>query len=559
MVLVNGEVITMSESSPRAEAIAIRDGKIVAVGQSDAIMKPVTNMTRVTDLRNRTVVPGFFDSHCHPLAWRERHGAEGDGWVDLSGAGSVNAIVNKISEVASGLPSGRWIRGNGYLDWRLEDNRQPTRWDLDKATKEHFVAIIPCGGHVDVVNSKVLKAAGITRESTAPSGGQILKDSSGEPNGILLDTAAKLYQRLLPRASDDVVKQRLREEFGRLVRFGVTSYMDAGFAFEASLSPRVRLYQEAYSSGGQRVRAYISLVVLGRIRPKDDRLLDQIAMEEPVEELLLPLTGFGNDWLKIGPIKIVSDGAEDSRTAGMFEPYEGEPENRGNLVYDQETLNKLVSKLHRAGYQLAIHACGDKANDMVVTALSKALKEYPRPNPRHRIEHAAILSEEILDKWPQGVIASVNYSFIYQLGDGVAASIGKRSDYYCCGRSFVKRGIRIAGGSDYPMEMFMDDDAKVPVASPLAEICYAVTRRTRDGRTSGKKEALTVEEAIRAHTLDAAYAEFAETTKGSIEPGKLADLVVLSDNPSKVPPEQIKKIKVDMTIVGGRIVYERNS
>ncbi|KPV65007.1 MAG: imidazolonepropionase [Candidatus Bathyarchaeota archaeon BA1] len=515
MVLKNGNILTMNLAQPQAQAVALQGEKIVKVGTDADMELWIGKNTKVIDLQGRTVVPGFIDTHVHIMGFGRSLTA-----IDFRGVTSIEEVKRRLKMRVQETPTGKWILGRGWDQDHFVEKRYPTRWDLDEVAPNNPVVFARVCGHVCVVNSKVLGLAGITRETAHPPGGQIDKDSkTGEPTGILRENAMDLVWRLVPEPSEEEFMEICGLACQRAVEAGLTS-----------------LHWIIYSTAEVRV--------IQRLRAQN-RLPLRVYIIIPVEHLghLIDLglrTGFGDDMVRIGSVKIVSDGSLGARTAALHEPYNDEPTTRGMRLYTQEELDAFVLKAHKAGLQLAIHAIGDQAMDMTLTSYEKALREAPMENHRHRIEHASVLNEELIRRMKKlGVVAAVQPHFI--ISDfWVVNRVGpKRGRWVYPFKTLLREGIRIGGGSDYPVE---------PI-SPLLGIWAAVARE------SFPEERITVDDAIRIYTINAAYASFEEHIKGSIEAGKLADIVVLSHDPREVPPNKIKDIRVEMTIVGGRVVY----
>jgi hypothetical protein len=514
-VLKNADVLTMNPLKPYAEAVAIKDEKIVAVGTNKQVQPWIGKQTKVMNLDGKMVVPGFIDTHVHMRGFGRFLT-----WIDLRDTSSIGEMQQLLRERVKKTPEGKWILGRGWDQERFMERRYPTRWDLDEAAPKNPVIFTRVCGHICAVNSKALELAGITRDTAAPSGGQIDKDhETGEPTGILQENAQDLVWDIVPEPSEEELTEMCALACQKAVEAGLTSVH-----WFARSPAEIRILQRLHAKGELPIRVYLVVPV----------------------EFLDPLIdagwviGFGDHMVKIGSVKILVDGSLGAQTAALKQPYNDNPSTRGMLLYSQRSLNRLVLKAHRAGFQLAIHAIGDRAVDVALKALEKALEVSPREDHRHRLEHVSVLNESLIQRMKKlGVIASIQPHFVVS-DFWVEKRLGKaRARWVYPFKTLIERGVLIAGGSDCPVE---------PI-SPLLGVYAAVNREILP------QERITVEEALRIYTVNAAYASFEERFKGSIEAGKLADLVVLSDDLRRIEPSEIKDVKVEMTIVGGKIVY----
>lgn len=517
LALINGNILTMNPAQPKAQAIAIRSKRITAVGTNAEIKPCIGKNTRVIDLLGRTVLPGFIDTHVH-IAGLGRSLAS----VNLRDADSINDLQRRLKEYIQKTPTGRWIVGHGWDQDRFKEKRYPTRWDLDKLSSDNPVVLTRVCGHICVANSKALELANITARSASPPWGKIDKDvENDEPTGILRENAMDLLWKVMPPPNEDEIIEACGQACQKAVSAGLTSVH-----WIVNSQDEIRAIQKLRKRDELLLRVYILVPV---------ELLDQLTG-------VGLYTGFGDDVVRVGSLKILGDGSLGARTAALRNPYSDEPSTKGILLYDQDRLNTLVIKAHEAGLQLAIHAIGDQAMEVVLTAVENALTKASRKDHRHRIEHASVLDMEIIRRMKRAkVIASVQPHFIisdFWVGNRVGP---KRARWVYPLKSLFRQNIKVTGGSDSPVE---------PI-NPLLGIWAAVARE------SFPEERLTVNEALSLYTINAAFASFEENIKGSIETGKLADLVVLSQDPHEVSPENIKDIKVEMTIVGGKTVYTK--
>ncbi|MEM3770693.1 MAG: amidohydrolase [Candidatus Bathyarchaeia archaeon] len=516
IAILNANIVTLDAEKPRAEALAIRDGRIVAVGFNAEIRKYVGSETKVLDLEGKTVVPGFVDCHVHMTGFGQHLQT-----LDLRNVGSIEEMKRKIREYAEKHPEKSWILGGRWDHERFSERSLPTRWDLDEAVGDKPVFLIRVCGHIGVANSKALELAGIGKETVVNGGAVDVDAVSGEPNGILRENALNLVCRVVPKPSVAELEEACVQACRKAVENGLT-----GVHWIVDSADEIRIIQKLYSEEKLPLRVYLGIPV---------KLLDGFLG-------LGLVSGLGNDMVRLGFVKILADGSLGAWTAALKQPYADKPETSGMLIYSQRRLNKLVLKAHRAGWQLAVHAIGDRAIESVLEAFSKALKKFPRRDHRHRIEHCSVLSPGLIRRMKRlGLIASVQPHFIvsdFWVVDRVGS---ERARWVYPFKTLLKTGVVVASGSDCPVE---------PI-NPLLGVWAAVARK-RFG-----EENLTVEEALKTYTLNAAYASFDEARMGTIEVGKFADLTMLSDDPFKVAPDEIRNIRVEMTIVDGKIVYSR--
>jgi len=536
LILWGGNVITMDPRKPSAGAVAIKDGRFLKVGGNAEIKALAGRKTRRIDLRGRTVTPGFIDSHQH----LSQYGTELL-QIDCSPkrCRTIADIQKVVFQDANRKPPGAWIRGVGYDDTKTEPGKVLTRRELDEVAPSHPVLIQQIGGHWGVVNSKALEAGGVREDSPDPKGGAFGRDpATGRLNGILYEQAefAFVFEGttgqppvIPPFSLKDRIKG-MRLAGNRYLASGITSVHDALVSAQT-----LETYQEASKTGKLNLRVYMLITI---------EYLPQL-------RALNLKTGFGNEWLRIGGVKILADGAIAGRTAYLSEPYIGS-EDRGILAVESEqALHDLIRQGHEAGFQVCVHANGDRVIEMTLDGFEKALKEFPRRGHRHRLEHCTVVTPEILQRIKKlRLLVTPFGSYIYHHGEKMIPHYGaKRVEMMFAHRSFLDYGIAVSGASDNPCGPY----------EPLLAIQSCVTRKSSAGESLGPRQRITVEEAISLYTRASAYASFEEDIKGSITPGKLADLVVLGEDPRRVDPEEIKDIPVEMTLVGGEIKYERVS
>ncbi|HEX9970980.1 MAG TPA: amidohydrolase [bacterium] len=523
--LVNGKIWTVNNKQPWAEAVAILDNKIAAAGTTGQVKKIIGSATRVIDLHGSFAMPGFNDAHLH----------FGDGalalqGVDLREAKDETEFATKIENYAATILKGTWIlRGNwNHENWR--SHKHPSKELIDPVTPVHPVFVCRIDDHIALANSLALRLSGIDRETPNPPGGEIKKDpGTGEPTGILIDKAWDLVLRAIPPFTFDQTKSTLAAGLAYAAKYGITSFQDNSSTMD------LRVYQALLQEGNltARVNAW---------RPAE--LIDHF--------ITLGVTAnFGSDMLRIGTIKIYADGSMGAGSALFYEPYSDDPSTCGLSLLSEEELNRVIVAGDAAGLQLAIHAIGDRANTLVLDALEQAYQKNGRRIRRHRIEHCQVVTPEDMVRYKSlGVIASIQPS--HCIDDMVWAEkrIGRerRKNAYRVG-SFLSHGIPIAIGTDWAVESL----------NPMVGLYAAVTRESISGGPAGgwfPNEKITIEQAIEGYTLGAAYAEFAEHNKGSLEVGKLADIVVLSKNLLDVSPKEYLDTEVLCTIVDGKVVYQ---
>lgn len=522
LVVLGATVYTIDDKSPRAEAFAVKNGRFQAVGSTAEIRRLVARGTQVIEADKLTIVPGFIDAHCHPAS---------AGLAELLDVNcdlrTIAAIKTALQNRAAKTRAGAWVFGFKFDDTKLTDKEPLTRADLDQAAPRHPVRIVHRGGHTSYVNSLALQLAGITRNTPDPAGGRFGRDARGELTGFVAEHANDAFDKVA-RRPDATAQQRqagvkLISEL--MTAAGLTSVHDA-----MTSRDHFTAYQDALAAGEMRFRVYVMAI----------------------HDLYLNLrqaglrSGFGDDRLRIGGVKLFCDGSASERTMRMSKPYIGRPNDFGILTITQERLNEQVADIHGAGFQVGVHANGDVAIDMVLRAYELALRLHKRADPRFRIEHCTLVTTDLLKRIAAiGAIPTPFYTYVYYHGDKWAQYGEDRLRWMFAHRSFLDHNIRVAGASDYVPGPF----------EPLMAIQSMVTRRDYRGRTWGENQRITVDQALRVCTLNGAYASFEEGIKGSITEGKLADFVILGEDPHMVDPLKIKDIRVVRTVVGGRTVH----
>jgi predicted amidohydrolase YtcJ len=532
-IFANGRFYTVDAAGSRAAALGVEDGRIRAVGTREAVRAAMRPGVPEIDLGGRTVLPGFIDAHNHCLATGEALGV-----VDVAypRVGSIEELVAAVAVVAAGTPAGRWIRAVGLNHAKFPDGRPPTRWDLDRATREHPVLVQHVSGHWALANSLALAARGLDERTSDPPGGQLARDAQGRLTGFCLDAAMGLVQPVAvdigshgPNFHIEAPLDELLRDLDRATR----AYLAAGLT--TVCDPQVTrrelaVYREARRRGQLGLRT-ICMPLSHQLRE-----LRAVGLAGP----------FGDEWLALGAMKFYVDGTLIGGTAAFSEADAGCHTPGGLLYWPPDELGRMIADAHAGGWQVGIHAQGDRAIEMALDALEGAMRAAPRAEPRHRIEHAGLPTPLQLDRIAALGVVTVNQPrYLHDSGDEFLWRLGPRAHRLQPLRDELARGIGVA----------LSSDAFVASYRPLDTIAAAVNRRTRHGVPIGPDQELTVEQAVRGHTVEAARALFLEDRLGSLEPGKLADLVVLDGDPFVTPPERIPDIPVWMTVVGGAIAW----
>ena len=523
LVLHHANVITVNSAQPRAQAVAISGDRIMAVGSNDEILRMATASTKKLDLGGNTVMPGFIDAHSHPAYSGRAHLRNVD--ADLR---SIQAIQDAIHQRASNTPEGEWVLGFKYDDTKTAEGRLINRADLDEAAPNHPVFISHRGGHSAYVNSPALRMANYDRNTPDPEGGKIGRDAStGELNGQLLENATTPLEKLIPNnftRQDNQEAIRLITQM--MAKTGVTSVTDAYGSPEYLLA-----FQDADHAGELSARIYC--------------MIGYLYIDEMIEAGIR--TGFGDEWVRVGGMKLTCDGSISERTAALSEPYIGRPDDYGIIVMDEEELYEYAIKAHRADWQLGIHANGDVGIDKALNVYERLQKEHPRSDPRFRLEHCTVINDSLIRRMKAlKAIPNPFSTYVYFHGEKMRYYGAERLEQMFAVRSFLDAGLRVTQTSDYPPGPF----------EPMMALQSSVTRTDMNGNVWGPSQKISVEEAIKVGTIHGAYASYEEDRKGSLEVGKLADLVVLGEDLTQVDPMTIIDIPVERTMVGGKWVYE---
>lgn len=532
VVFKNGNIYTVNERQPRAEAVAVKAGKIIFVGSNADVKAYQGKGTRVVDLKGNTVVPGLTDSHYHlsGVGAREMN-------LNLEGITSLEGFLVKVKERVDRAKADEWVTGRGWIETFWKPPVFPTRWDLDKISPNNPVALVRADGHATVANSAAIKIAAVTRDTPNPFGGEIMKDKqTGEPNGMFLDRAQGIVgARGSARGPGDAEREILLG-VKRSVELGWCQIQNAGSAYS-----EVALLKKLYGEGKIKLRIYEAIRGPG---PDAQRLLSEG-----------PMIGEFDNRLTVRHIKVTVDGALGSKGAALLEPY-SDYDTTGLLTQKEEEMLPMLVEALRKGIQVEVHAIGDRANRTILDWYEKALNVVPADQrkvrePRWRVEHAQIVSAADIPRFAKlGIIPSMQPS--HAIGDlhFAPSRLGvKRLEGAYAWQSFIKSGSIIAGGSDAPVER----------GEPMIEFYAAVSRKDQKGY-SGEgwhpEQAVSREQALKMFTIWAAYAAFEEKLKGSIEVGKLADLSVLSADIMKIAIPEILKTRCVMTVIGGDVVYQ---
>ncbi len=530
LVVFNAKVYTVDSSAPKAEAFAVKAGRFTAVGSSADIRGLIGKATQTYDAKQMTVVPGFIDCHNHaPGETLLYEVLVGNPYVvELV---TISSIVEKLRAKAQQTPPGIWVEGFFFDDTKVKDNRQLNVHDLDQVSKDHPVVVHHRGGHTSYYNSKALELADINKRTPNPAGGTFDKDPNGELNGRVTDRARSVFEKAgkHPVFTEEQRLQRAREGLAyiskQFVRYGLTSVHHEGGDLFALQQVRARgdlRHRVSYEVMGKTLEAMISS-----------------GME----------SGFGDEWIRFGATSEHGvDGSFSERTMAISRPYIGiDPPYQGNLTEAQDVLNAWVERVHRAGIQVNCHANGDVAIDRMLTAVERAQKLFPREDARPKITHCTLINDDLVRRIKAlGAVPAVFTSYAYYNSDKFHF-YGEDFMQRCMAfRTFLDAGIAVAAGSDFDPGPF----------DPRMGIQGMVTRTGWNGETWGANQRVSVDEALRINTLNGAYNSHEENIKGSITPGKLADFVVLADDPHTVPQDKIKDIEIVRTVVGGSTVYQ---
>lgn len=535
----NGNILTMNDEIKSVECVIVENDKIAFCGNYEDGNKLIDENTEKIDLNGKTLLPGFNDSHMHLLNYSLSQLK-----VNLFEIDSITTMKDRLKSFVNSEEMrvfGEWVVGYGWNHVYFKEGRLPSKEDIDKVISDRPVFLSRACGHICVVNSKALELSGINKDTKDPDGGRIDKDpETGEPTGILRENALYLPYERIPKSNDiDKIKELIATGIENANKAGLTSIQTDDFSHIDSYENVIKAYLQLKEEG--RLNARINLQML----------LKDLDMLRSFLKLNIK-TGDGDESLRFGPLKVLADGSLGSRTAAMEEPYSDDQNTDGVLIYGDEEIYKILETAHKSGLQLAVHAIGDRCMNQILDAYKSINENYPKDDPRFRIIHAQIASKEIFEKFLElKAIADIQPVFMktdmYMAEDRVGESRMKTSYAW---KTMMEMGIHIAGGSDCPIEPF----------DPILGVYSAVTRKDLKGNPEEgwyPEESLSLYDALKLFTTNSAYSTFEEDIKGKIKVGMLADLVILSDNITEIPNENIKDLEIDMTIVGGKIVYTR--
>jgi predicted amidohydrolase YtcJ len=528
LVVTNARIYTVDDAHPLAQAMAVRDGRVLFVGSTREARALAGPRTRVLDLGGRTVIPGMTDAHAHLLGLGELLRS-----VDLAGTRSYDEVIARVAARAKQAPAGSWIIGRGWDQNDWGDTRFPTHDALSRALPDHPVLLTRVDGHAALANARAMTAAGVTRETKDPEGGRIERGADGAPSGVFVDNAQDLVEKAVPALTTAERRAAVLAAVKEANRWGLTGLHDAG-----AVRATIDVYEELARAGTFDLRTYVMV-------SDDSAAIAHYVARGPQSELY-----GGQLWIRA--IKLYSDGALGSRGAALLDPYADDPGNKGLLVSAPVHIRAVAEQGLRAGFQVNTHAIGDRGNRIVLDAYEQALAARPVADHRFRVEHAQILSPDDVPRFAElGVIPSMQAS--HQTSDmywaGTRVGAGRLNGAYAW-RSLLNTGVVVPNGSDFPVEQ----------VNPLISFHAAVSRQDAHDWPAGgwyPEQRMTREEALRSMTIWPAYAAFQEAALGSLTSGKYADFVVLDQDIMRVPAELILTTNVLATYLGGRAVYER--
>jgi len=523
LIIKGARLLTMDPAVGPATAIAVRGQHILAVGSDDDVMNLKSANTEIIDGRGHTVTPGFIDAHSHPLLAQDAIAAN----VNLR---RIVDVQNALAAQASRTPPGHWVLGSMYDDTKFEDGRPLTRKDIDKAVPDHPVFVRHRGGHTVVVNTAALKLAGITIETPDPIGGKYFREDGELTGKVAEPSAMRPFEEVGTwPVMDRAARQRSVLLTSRVMAAsGLTSTTDSWGALEDFIA-----YQDARAAGEMHYR--LSFMPFGETDVYKGLKLARMA------------SGFGDDMLRIGAVKYAADGSASERTMSRSTPYDGNPDDYGILTMTQEEIDVAVDDAVAHDFRIGIHANGDVAIDRVLNAYERVLQNWDGENPRFRIEHCSMVNPSLLERIKKaGVVPTPFYTYAHYHGNKWLDYGEEMMESMFAHRSFLDYGIPVAPASDFTPGPF----------EPMMAIQSMVTRKDTQGRVWGPGQRISVSEAMQICTMHGAYASFEEGIKGSLTPGKLADIVILEADPHDVDPDRISDIKIARTILGGRSTFE---
>jgi predicted amidohydrolase YtcJ len=527
-LFINGEVITANRQNQVAEAVAVKGNKITAAGTNEEILRFKDANSEIIDLDGRTLMPGFIDSHLHITMYgtNELSVSCKSGQIQ-----SIQDLIKSLKERAKNTPKGEWVRAWGYNEENIAEKRFPTKEELDDVSAEHPILVIRTCSHMSAVNSYALSIANIDRNTQDPEGGKYEKDGAGKLTGLLIENA---HMKMFSLAA--FTKEEMRKAHAiasdHFAKQGITSIHDAtGYGLD-----NLRALQSDTQNNVIKQRVYAMVGALNESEEVVSHMVDSGIY-----------TGLGDHKFKIGPVKLFLDGSSSGPTIWTRDPYDSDPDNYGVHYFTQEQVEELFIPAHEKGWQITAHAQGDAAIDMLLKCIEKANKLYPRPDTRHRIEHAGIATPDLIRRMKeQNVVPIPNPAFHFEYGDGYVKNYGERAAHMYPLGDYLQESIPAAIASDCPVTDF----------SPLRGLHTALTRKSNSGQIIGEKQKVSLLEAIQMYTINGAYASFDEEIKGSIEPGKLADVVLFDRSLINTEIDKLMDAQVEWTMIDGEIVYQ---
>lgn len=527
LVLRGGKIVTVDSQERIFESLAVKFGKILALGTDSDLAPLIGESTDVIDLQGKAVIPGLIDSHCHMASV----GASRELMADLSeeaGIRSIGDIQATLAKRAEKKAPGEWINGFQEDDSKLAEKRHPTRWDLDEASREHPIIISTVGGHFSIANSKAFDMAGVTKDTPDPVGGKFDVDpETGEKTGGLHETAIEMIQ---PAGAVELSRQQSYDGARKIL----TECAGVGLTcvYDTVDKPEIRAILDLKNAGELPIRM--------RMDVRIERF--------PELSSLGIYRGLGDDWARICGLKFFFDGAISARTAAVSEPYLDKPDFYGVFATTREIARETILAAYAEGYRVSAHANGDRAIEMCLDIIEEAQTKYPREDPRNRDIHCTVVNPDLVSRITKlGVLPTIFGPYVYYHGDKLIPAFGEeRLERMFAARSFLDAGVMISAHSDHPCAPY----------PPLMAIHGLANRTTKAGRPIGRSQKVTVMEALRLYTTHAAYQSFDEDRLGSLEEGKLADMVILGKDILTVPTEEIIDIPIETTIVGGRVAYQ---
>lgn len=529
LALLNGEVISQNAQGDVYEACLIEGNRISAVGSTEEIQRMLNSEAQIVDLQGKTVLPGLIDAHMHLFLY-------GNTLIHVNCKDpvitSVAELLEKISGVVADAPRGQVIRAFGFNELMVEEQRYPTLQELDAISKEHPIIITRTCGHIGVVNSAAMKLAGIDEQTPSPHGGTIEIDEKGQLTGRLIENAFLQFNQHAAYSEEELYRA-LEKAQDKLLSYGITSIHDAG-GFDAD---SFRIMQQASQTKQLKLRVYAMIGTLN-----DCEAFTKTMISSGV------VSYTGNEFFKIGPAKLFTDGSSTGPTIATREPYDSDEENYGYLQYTEDELYDIFLPAHQKGYQLTVHAQGDKAIEQYLNVIERLQTTHPRQDHRHRVEHLGVCPPDLQQRVRElGMVPVLNPSFPYEFGESYIHNYGERTNYMYAAKQLMDEGVVVAAGSDAP----------VTTANPFVGMYMAQERLTKKGTPFGREQRVTLDDAIKMYTINAAYASKEEGIKGSIEVGKLADLAILNTSIVDRPAKDLLNVEVEMTILDGKIVYSK--